>query len=233
MGQPRPAPRTPRSHGNLVANRLRPDPLSRCRGGPHLKMSASSWKIRLARLDDIPALDVLIPLSVRALQINHYNEAQREAAIGPVFGVDRQLIEDQTYFVAEMPNGEIIGCGGWSKRQTKCGSSAGRTEPDPLIDPGADAARIRAFFVHPDFARRGIGRAILDACEKALLAGGFTRAEIAATLTGEALYVSGGYRVVEYFDIPLSNGLPLPCVRLAKNFPPQNRFEYRATPPRH
>jgi GNAT superfamily N-acetyltransferase len=194
--------------------------------------TSSTWKIRLARLDDIPALDILIPLSVRALQINHYNEAQREAAIGPVFGVDRQLIEDQTYFVAETPTGEIIGCGGWSKRQTKCGSSAGRTEPDPLIDPQTDAARIRAFFVHPNFARRGIGRAILDACEKALLAAGFTRAEIAATLTGEALYVSGGYRVTEYFDIQLSNDLPLPCVRLTKNFPstPRSLHARSATP---
>jgi GNAT superfamily N-acetyltransferase len=179
---------------------------------------SAKWKIRLARLTDIPALDVLIPLSVRALQINHYDEAQREAAIGPVFGVDRQLIEDQTYFVAESSNGEIVGCGGWSKRQTQCGSSAGRSEPDPLIDPRTDAARIRAFFVHPNWARRGIGRAILTACEEALLEGGFNRAEIAATLTGEPLYVAGGYRITERFDIPLSNGLPLPCVRLAKNF---------------
>ena len=179
----------------------------------------SNWKIRLARVDDIPALDVLIPLSVRALQINHYNEAQREAAIGSVFGVDRQLIEDQTYFVAESSNGEIIACGGWSKRKSQCGSSAGRNEPDPHIDPLSDAPRIRAFFVHPNWARRGIGRAILHACEQALLAEGFTRAEIAATLTGEALYVSAGYRVTEHFDIALANGLPLPCVRLAKDFP--------------
>jgi GNAT superfamily N-acetyltransferase len=183
-----------------------------------MSATSSSWKIRLARLDDIPALDVLIPLSVRALQVNDYTEAQREGAIGPVFGVDRQLIDDQTYFVAENSNGEIVGCGGWSKRRTKCGSSAGRTDPDPLIDPRTDAARIRAFFVHPDYARRGIGRAILSECEEALLAAGFNRAEIAATLTGEQLYVSAGYRVTEHFDIPLANGLPLPCVRLAKDF---------------
>jgi GNAT superfamily N-acetyltransferase len=183
-------------------------------------MSATStWKIRPATLADIPALDFLIPLSVRGLQVNDYNEAQREAAIGPVFGVDRQLIEDQTYFVAEMPNGQIIGCGGWSKRQTQCGSSAGRAEPDPLINPLTDAARIRAFFIHPHWARRGIGRSILTACEEALLAAGFSRAEISATLTGEPLYVAAGYHVTERFDIPLANGLPLPCVRLAKDFP--------------
>jgi GNAT superfamily N-acetyltransferase len=177
------------------------------------------WKIRVAQLEDIPALDLLIPLSVRALQRAHYSEAQREAAIGPVFGVDRQLIEDQTYFVAETAAGRIVGCGGWSKRKAKCGSSAFRTESDPLIDPAVDAPRIRAFFIHPEFARRGIGRAILDACEEAILKAGYTRAEIAATLTGEPLYVSAGYRVIERFDIPLSNGLPLPCVRLAKTFP--------------
>jgi len=187
-------------------------------------MSAPVWNIRLARVEDIPALDVLIPLSVRALQTNHYNEAQREAAIGPVFGVDRQLIEDQTYFVAESSTREIIGCGGWSKRQTKCGSSAGRNEPDPLIDPCKDAARIRAFFVHPNWARRGIGRAILVACEDALRAAGFTRAEISATLTGEPLYVAGGYHVTERFDIPLANGMPLPCVRLARDFRAEKRI---------
>jgi GNAT superfamily N-acetyltransferase len=179
----------------------------------------STWKIRLARLNDIPALNLLIPLSVRALQTNHYTEAQREAAIGPIFGVDRQLIEDGTYFVAEKPGGQIIGCGGWSKRKAKFGSNAFRTENDPLIDPALESPRIRAFFIHPDYARRGIGRAILKACEEAIVREGYNRAEIAATLTGEPLYVSAGYLVTERFDIPLANGLPLPCVRLAKAFP--------------
>src|SRR5687768_3035526 len=169
----------------------------------------SAWKIRLARVEDIAALDVLIPLSVRALQ-TQYSEAQREAAIGPIFGVDRQLIEDHTYFVAETPDGQIVGCGGWSKRKAKCGSSAFRTDNDPVIDPLTESPRIRAFFIHPDWARRGIGRAILNACEEALLAAGFNRAEIAATLTGEPLYVSAGYHVTDRFDIPLANGLPLP-----------------------
>ena len=177
----------------------------------------AAWTLRPARHEDIPALDILIPVSVRALQ-THYTKAQREAAIGSVFGVDRQLIDDQTYFVAETASGEIIGCGGWSSRKSKCGSSAGRAEPDPHIDPKTEAPRIRAFFVHPDFARRGIGRAILEACEQALQTAGFNRAEIAATLTGEPLYVACGYQVTERFDIPLANGLPLPCVRLTKQF---------------
>jgi GNAT superfamily N-acetyltransferase len=177
----------------------------------------AAWTLRLARLEDIPALDKLIPISVRTLQTD-YTEAQREAAIGTVFGVDRQLIDDQTYFVVETLDHEIIACGGWSKRQTKCGSSAGRSEPDPLIDPQTHAARIRAFFVHPNWTRRGLGTAILKASEQALLTAGFNRAEIAATLTGEPLYVSAGYQVTERFDITLTNGAPLPCVRLTKHF---------------
>ena len=180
-------------------------------------MPAWSGQIRLARLEDVPALNELIPLSVRGLQDAHYSPAQMDAAIGSVFGVDLKLIYDGTYFVSE-ENGRIVGCGGWSRRQSKCGSSAGRSEPDPEIDPTVDAPRIRAFFVHPDFARRGIGRAILLACEAALLRAGFNRAEIAATLTGEPLYGACGYETFEHFDIPLSNGLPLACVRMRKAF---------------
>jgi GNAT superfamily N-acetyltransferase len=180
---------------------------------------ATKWsgQIRLARIEDVPALDELIPLSVRGLQMAHYSREQMDAAIGSVFGVDLQLIHDGTYFIAE-ENGRIVGCGGWSRRKSTCGSSVGRTEPDPQIDPATDAPRIRAFFVHPDFARRGIGRAILSACEEALQRAGFNRAEIAATLTGEPLYASFGYEAFERFDFPLSNGLPLPCVRMRKSF---------------
>jgi GNAT superfamily N-acetyltransferase len=176
-----------------------------------------SGAIRVARVEDVLALNELIGLSVRGLQGPHYSKEQMEAAIGPVFGVDMQLIHDQTYFVAE-ENGRIVGCGGWSRRKTKCGSSQGRTEPDPEIDPATEAPRIRAFFVHPGFARCGIGSAILKRCEEGLLAAGFRRAEIGATLTGESLYKSFGYETFEAFDIPLSNGLPLPCVRMRKNF---------------
>ncbi len=176
------------------------------------------WTIRLARMEDIPALEVLIPESVRGLQAGHYSRDQMEAAIGPVFGVDQQLIEDGTYFVAEA-GGTVVGCGGWSRRKSVCGSSAWRTGRDPELDPKVDAPRIRAFFVHPKWARKGIGRGILRRCEEALLAAGFRRAEIAATLTGEPLYVSAGYTVTGHFEIELRDGGRLPCVRLAKSFP--------------
>lgn len=176
------------------------------------------WTIRVARASDIPEIEALIPISVRGLQTAHYSSEQMDAAIGPVFGVDRQLVDDGTYFVAVTGQGNVVGCGGWSRRRSTCGASSARTEPDPEIDPRVDAPRIRAFFVHPDWARRGIGRALLLACEKALLRAGFRRAQIAATLTGEALYAAMGYHVTGRFDIPLANGLPLPCVNMAKVF---------------
>jgi len=176
-----------------------------------------NWTLRLAREDDIPAIEKLIPLSVRSLQAAYYSPAQMEAALGPVFGVDRQLILDGTYFAAEL-RGRIIGCGGWSKRRSLFGSSAGREEEDGQLDPARDPARIRAFFVHPDFARQGIGRAILAACETAIVSAGFDKAELVATLAGEPLYAASDYVAVERYEINMSGGLGLPAVRMSKQF---------------
>lgn len=183
---------------------------------PTSPASRTLWPLRLARESDIPALELLIPLSVRKLQAAHYSTAQMDAALGTVFGVDRQLIRDGTYYVAEH-EGQIIGCGGWSQRRSLYGSDAGRLMEDPLLNPAHDAARVRAFFVHPAWARRGIGRSIMTACEAAILAAGFRRVDIVATLAGEPLYASFGYTVVERYDIPLANGLPLPAVRMRKD----------------
>jgi N-acetylglutamate synthase-like GNAT family acetyltransferase len=176
-----------------------------------------NWAPRLARHADIPALEDLIPLSVRALQAAHYSPAQMNAALGPVFGVDRQLIRDATYFVVEH-DGELIGCGGWSKRKAMYGGDRGRTGEDAELDPRRDPARVRAFFVHPDFARRGIGHSILVACEAAARRAGFQRAELVATLAGEPLYASAGYEVIERYDAPMPGGLALPVVRMARRF---------------
>ena len=175
------------------------------------------WNLRLARMDDVPALEELIPLSVRALQAEHYSPAQMEAALGPVFGVDRQLIADGTYFVVEEA-GRIVGCGGWSRRKAVFGGDRARVGADELFDPAHDPARIRAFFVHPDFARRGIGRAILAACEEAILQNGFHSAELVATLAGEPLYAAFVYEVVERYEVPISGGLKLPVVKMRKQF---------------
>jgi GNAT superfamily N-acetyltransferase len=169
----------------------------------------------LAREGDIPELEALIPLSVRALQAAHYSPAQMEAALGPVFGVDRQLIRDGTYFVVE--NGsQIVGCGGWSKRRSLYGGDRDRVEPDPELDPTRDAARVRAFFVHPAWARRGIGCSIMSACERAIIAAGFRTVDIVATLAGEPLYASFGYAVIERYEIAMAGGLGLPVVRMTR-----------------
>jgi GNAT superfamily N-acetyltransferase len=179
---------------------------------------ATDWEPRLAREEDIPALEALIPLSVRTLQAAYYSPAQMEAALGPIFGVDRQLIRDGTYFVVEQ-DAQIIGCGGWSKRRSLYGGDHHRTEPDPELDPGCDAARVRAFFVHPKWARRGIGRSIMAACEQAIIAAGFRTVDIVATLAGEPLYASFGYVVVDRYDISMTGGLSLPAVRMSKPIP--------------
>jgi len=116
--------------------------------------------IRKARPEDVPVLQVLIPESVRALQAEHYSAEQMEGALGTVFGVDTQLISDGTYFIAEA-EGNIVGCGGWSRRKTLFGSDHVAGKDDAWLDPGVDAARIRAFFIHPGWARRGISSQIL------------------------------------------------------------------------
>ena len=173
------------------------------------------WPLRLACESDVPALEALIPLSVRSLQAPYYSKAQMEAALGPVFGVDRQLIRDGTYFIAES-DGAIIGCGGWSRRRSLYGGDSGRAAEDGLLDPARDAARVRAFFVHPSWARRGIGRSIMIACEEAIAQAGFRTVDIVATLAGEPLYAAFGYEVVERYEIPMTAGLGLPAVRMTR-----------------
>lgn len=174
---------------------------------------------RLATPADVPALRELIPLSARRLQLGYYTAAQIEGALGPVFGVDTQLIRDGTYFVAEAGH-QLVGGGGWSRRRTRFGSDEGRTGEDPLRDPATEPAMIRAFFVHPEWARRGIGRRLLALSEQAARAAGFTRLEIAATLPGVPLYEASGYTVVERTEVPLPNGERLPIARMREVNPP-------------
>jgi GNAT superfamily N-acetyltransferase len=179
------------------------------------KQTGIDWRPRPARADDLPALEALIPLSVRTLQAPYYSPAQMEAALGPVFGVDHQLIRDGTYFVVEQ-EGTIVGCGGWSRRRSLYGGDSGRAGEDGLLDPQRDAARVRAFFVHPAWARRGIGRSIMATCEEAIEQSGFRTVDIVATLAGEPLYAAFGYAVVERYGIALAGGLSLPAVRMTK-----------------
>lgn len=180
--------------------------------------------IRKARQDDIPRLREVIEASVRGLQADDYSPAQIEGALQSVYGVDTQLIADGTYFAAEARDelsgeAEILACGGWSKRKTLYGGDQYSGREDSLLDPECDAAKIRAFFVHPDWARHGIGTLILQACETAAIAAGFTSLEMGATLSGIPFYRAKGYAELENQSVPLSNGESLPIVRMAKKVP--------------
>jgi GNAT superfamily N-acetyltransferase len=170
---------------------------------------------RLATFDDIPQLNELIEQSARLLSVGFYTPAQTESAIKYVFGVDTQLVIDSTYYVAEI-DGEKVGCGGWSKRNTLYGGDQHKATEDPLLDPATDAARIRAFFVHPAHARKGIGKHLIGVCENAAKAAGFTAIEMGATLPGVPLYTAMGYTTVERIDNPLPDGEILPIVRMRK-----------------
>jgi GNAT superfamily N-acetyltransferase len=189
--------------------------------------------VRKATPEDIPRLRELIEASVRGLQAADYTPAQIDGALQSVYGVDSQLIADGTYFVVEVaaPPPLItshsslitihVACGGWSKRKTLYGGDQYARREDSLLDPARDAAKIRAFFVHPQWARRGIGTLILEACENAAREAGFTRLEMGATLSGVAFYRAKGYAALENLQAPLSNGEMLPIVRMAKEIKPK------------
>jgi GNAT superfamily N-acetyltransferase len=141
-------------------------------------------------MTDVPALHRLIEASVRRLQANDYMPAQIEGALGHALGLDTQLVTDQHYFVAEIQNADgnmqLIACGGWSNRKTLFGSDHGPNRQDEFLDPATEAAKIHAIFVHPDWARRGLGSLVLNHCEDAAAAAGFTRLEMGSTLIGRA-----------------------------------------------
>jgi GNAT superfamily N-acetyltransferase len=179
-------------------------------------------RIRPATTGDLSVLRALIDGSVRRLQAEDYTSAQMEGALTTVFGVDTQLIADGTYLVVENYPAEsqalpaIIACGGWSKRKTLYGADHWTDRHDDLLDPRHDAAKIRAFFIHPDWARRGIGTLLLDACENAARSAGFSRFEMGATLTGAKLFRARGYLPVRNLEVPLSNGESLPIIQMEK-----------------
>jgi len=178
-------------------------------------------RIRVAEARDTPLLRELIEASVWGLQAADYSAAQLQNALQTVYGVDTQLIADGTYFAAEAVDSSeaalLVGCGGWSRRKTLYGGDQFAGREDSLLDPANDAARIRAFFVHPAWARRGIGGMILEACESAATAAGFRRLEMGATLTGVPFYRAKGYVELETTNVPLEDGLTLPIIRMGKN----------------
>ncbi|MEH3107177.1 MAG: GNAT family N-acetyltransferase [Sphingomonas fennica] len=171
--------------------------------------------LRPALPEDVPALGALIVRSVHALQGADYDDAQREGALGSAFGVDRQLIADGTYLIAER-DGALAGCGGWSRRATLYGADAAAVRDPRLLDPATEPARIRAFFIDPDHARRGVAAAILAACERAAQAEGYRALELMATLTGIPFYAAAGFMPLEEEAAALPNGATMPLRRMRK-----------------
>jgi GNAT superfamily N-acetyltransferase len=168
---------------------------------------------RLAGRDDIPALTALMDAAIVELQRAYLDDAQIESSRA-VMGIDTQLIDDGTYFVVEA-DGELAGCGGWSRRATVYGGSHSPGRDDRLLDPAVEPARVRAMYTHPAFARRGVGRLILSLCETAAAAEGFTRLELASTAAGEPLYSAYGFVAFERGE-ETTGGVPIPIIRMAK-----------------
>ncbi len=174
--------------------------------------------LRRATAADVPSITALIDASVRGLSIGYYTQAEIDESLVSVFGVDSQLLADRTYFVIES-EGVLAASGGWSKRATLYGGDQVKSAPDPLLDPRVDAARIRAFYVAPQFARRGLARQLYDACVADALVSGFNRFQLGATLPGVPLYEALGFRALDRVDFPMRFGLSLPVVRMERNIP--------------
>lgn len=168
---------------------------------------------RPARRSDLDALHHLAGVAIAELQ-RPFLDADQVAASTALMGIDTQLVEDGTYYVVE-DGGVLVGCGGWSRRNTLYGGDRSPGRDATLLDPSTDAARIRAMYTHPDHARRGVGRHVLGACEAAARAEGFCRAELMATLAGEPLYRACGYAEIERLA-DARGGAPVPLVRMGK-----------------
>jgi GNAT superfamily N-acetyltransferase len=181
---------------------------------------ADTLTSRLAVPADVPVLRALMDAAIGELQRGFLDDAQIEASRS-IMGIDTQLIDDGTYFVVER-DGDIAGCGGWSRRATLYGGDHSAGRDAQLLDPAVDAARVRAMYTSPAHARRGVGRLVLARCEAAAAAEGFTRLELMSTLSGEPLYTAYGFRAVEH--VPDATGgaapAPVPCVRMEKRIDP-------------
>ena len=177
-----------------------------------------SFTIRKATFADQNEIERLIADSVRGLSSDDYNEKQIELSIKTVFGVDTELIADETYFVVESEDKKIAGCGGWSKRKTLYGASVySQSRDSDELDPELDAAKIRAFFIHPEYARKGIGRMILETCEREAKSFGFKSAEMMATLPGIKLYAACGYAMGKEVKVPVGENVDIICIKMRKN----------------
>jgi GNAT superfamily N-acetyltransferase len=171
--------------------------------------------VRAATRADVPALNALIAASVRVLSVGFYTSEQIDAAITYVFGVDTGLVDDGTYYVVEM-EGQMVGCGGWSRRGALYGGDQRPMELAPRLDAATEPARIRAFFVAPGWERRGIGGRLLEECRAAAEAEGFTSFELMSTLPGVPFYARHGFREVERITDRMPSGVVLEFVRMRR-----------------
>jgi GNAT superfamily N-acetyltransferase len=178
-------------------------------------MADSPLRLRLARRDDVSTLERLIERSVEQLGAGWYSTDQIASALRFMFGVDTQLIEDETYYVVQQDE-RIVAAGGWSGRRTLFGGDQWKHGADLPLDPATEAARIRAFFVDPGSARRGLGRRLFDRCMADARAAGFHRLELMATLPGEPLYLALGFAEEERTELPLPDGVRVPVVRMSR-----------------
>ena len=182
-----------------------------------MQLNTMNFKFRKANFNDINELEQLIEISAKSINSEYYNESEINAALCHVWTVDKQLIIDKTYWIVENKQGEIIGCGGWSKRKLLFGKSEpldlGKTE----LKPDSEPARIRAFFVHPEYKRMGIGKELLKLCEKEAKLQNFKSLELVATLSGEKLYSANGYKEIKRYKIELGNNITNKVVSMNKN----------------
>jgi GNAT superfamily N-acetyltransferase len=173
------------------------------------------FDVRVATDADVASLRTLIAESVRGLSVGYYTPAQAESALVHVFGPDTQLIADRTYYVVES-GGMLVAAGGWSARRTLYGGDQTKSGDDPALDPSTEPARIRAFFVHPGWARRGLGRMLFEHCLAAARAAGFRQLTLVATLPGVPLYAALGFGAQESFAVAMPGGVELPVVRMVR-----------------
>lgn len=172
--------------------------------------------VRAALAADIPAMEALIQRSGIELSEGFYTTEQARAITRHVFGVDTQLVADQTYFMVEQ-HGQLVACGGWSKRSTLFGADHTKQGVDALLDPANEPARIRAFFVEPAAARQGLGRLLLQHCTDAAAEAGFQALELAATMPGVPLYLACGFTEVETFELTLPEQVKVALTRMRKD----------------
>jgi GNAT superfamily N-acetyltransferase len=195
---------------------------------PHQKLLPLPSQ-RLAQASDAPAISELMRASVMDLFPHFYDERQTASSAVYIAHLDMQLIDDGTYFVHEA-GGEIVACGGWSRRNKLYTGSGSLGDDERLLEPATEAARVRAMFVRGDWTRRGLGRAILDACERAARAEGFKKLVLGATLPGEPLYRAFGFREIERFTVTMPDGVSVEAVAMERPIGPLGSRDAESRP---